>query len=196
MPALTKYSLDRIIDHSLSESSPTEPLTLPVVKEDLRITITDDDNTLTRLITRCRKAIEEFCSISLVVKTVVVVADLSKEFELPYGPVTAFTTAEYRGSLTDSYTNKTLNTDYYLENISSFTRFYPAMSGRWKLTYTTGYASVPADLLEDLNRIIGYCLEHKGDEPLSSLLAGAQRPKSLDEALELFASKYQRKNWI
>lgn len=196
MPALQKYRLDRIIDLSLDEGTPTEPIDLTRVKAALRITFTDDDTYLTNLIPACRKALEEFCCISLVEKDIIVIADVNEEMELPYGPVSAFTSARYKGSISEAFSTKTLNTDYYIEGITgSFQRFAPAACGRWELAYTTGYATVPNDLLLDLERIIAYCFEHRGDEALTSLQGGQQRPKSLDEALELFAGKHRRMFW-
>jgi hypothetical protein len=194
MPQLAPYKLDRLVDFSKDEGTPVEPLTLQQVKDHLRITTTDDDAYLTTLIPACRAGLEEYCNISIVEKDIVIVADINTEFELPWGPVSTLTTAEYKGSLSEAFAAKTSGTDFYTEGIN-FLRFVPTMCGRWKLTYTAGYTTVPADLLLDLKRIIGYCERNRGDQELTSLQGGIERPKSLDEALELFASKHVRKFW-
>lgn len=189
MPTLPIYRLDRLIDISMDESAAVESLTLQQVKDHLRITTTDDDTYLTAIIPACRRAVEEFCSVSLVEKDIVIVAEINDEYELPYGPVSAFTTAEYKGAISATYAAKVLNTDFYTEGITGgFLRFVPGACGRWKLTYTAGYTTVPADLLLDLKRIIGFCNENRGDSPY----VPGERPQALDEALELFAGKHRR----
>lgn len=82
------------IDIKRSESSPTEPVTLTQLKAQLYITFTDDDTLLTSLITQARKAIENYCNISIVTQLVILTADLYDEWELPYGPVTGITSVK------------------------------------------------------------------------------------------------------
>lgn len=198
MTYLPRHKDNAIHDVQFDETSAVELLTLTQLKAHLQITYTDDDTYLTDLIKACRAAIEQFCCISLVGKTVTVFADLYCERELPYGPVTALTSASLKTS-TGTYTAQTVTTDYELDGITNgFQVFNPFISGRWKLVYTAGYAAdkVPLDLILDLKRICGYCYEHKGDEPLTSLQGGQQRAKGLDEALELFASKHRRLTWL
>lgn len=185
-------------DPVFDETGATEFLTLTQLKAHLQITYTDDDTYLTELITACRQALEMFCNISLVTKTVTLLADLYCEREIPYGPVSTFTSASLKTG-TGEYTAQTANTGFEVDGIDNgFKLFKPFSSGRWKLVYTAGYASgkVPKDLITDLKRICGYCYEHKGDEPLTSLQGGQERPKGLDEALELFASRHRRLQWV
>jgi uncharacterized phiE125 gp8 family phage protein len=198
MTYLARHQDNAIHDVQVDETGSTEIVTPTQLKAHLQITYTDDDTYLTDLIKACRAAIEQFCCISLVSKTVTVLGDLYCERELPYGPVSTFTSASLKTS-TGTYTAKIANTDYELDGITNgFQIFKPFISGRWKLVYTAGYtlASVPPDLILDLKRICGYCYEHKGDEALTSLQGGQQRPKGLDEALELFAARHRRLHWI
>lgn len=198
MTYLPRYEDNKIHDIQFDETASVEYLSLTDLKAHLQITYTDDDTYLTALIKACRAALEQFCNISLVSKTVTVFADLYCERELPYGPVSAFTSASLKTDA-GTYTVQTANTDYEIDGITNgFQVFIPLITGRWKLIFTAGYAAadVPKDIVLDHKRICGYCYEHKGDEPLTSLQGGQQRPKGLDEALELFASRHRRLQWV
>lgn len=191
---IPRYQTNSLVDESFIESSPTEPITLAQAKGQLLVDFTDDDTNITALITECRKGVEKFCKVSLVTKTVVVVADLYTELELPWGPVTAFTKAELKTGI-GSYTTMTANSDYETDGVN-FLRFNPLVPGRWKLTYTAGGFAGVEDLVLDLKRIIAYCYQNKGDEEISSPRGGVMRPKAMDDALELFAGKHVRMCWI
>lgn len=198
MTYLPRYEDNKIHDVQFDETGATEVLTLVQLKAHLQITYTDDDTYLTDLIPATRQAIEQFCNISLVQKTVTLLADLYCEREIPYGPVVSFTSASLKTGIGD-YTAQTANTDYELDGIANgFQIFRPFSPGRWKLIFVAGYAAakVPKDLILDLKKICGYCYENKGDQALTSLQGGQQRPKGLDEALELFASRHRRLLWV
>lgn len=198
MSYLPRHQENVYHDPVFDETGATEFLSLDDLKDHLQITYTDDDTYLTALITSCRQALERFCNISLVEKTVTLLADLYCERELPFGPVSAFTSGSLKTGVGE-YTIQTANTDYEVDGITNgFLLFNPLISGRWKLIYTAGYTAdeVPQDLILDLKRICGYCYENKGDQALTSLQGGQQRPRGLDEALELFASKHRRMQWL
>jgi len=168
-----------------------EPVTLAEVKEWLAVTFMDDDDLLTRLITQCRAALEKFCNISMVTKTIVLDCDLYEETELPYGPVNTMVIVELK---TDRAAYTAQSSDTYDLDGDLFKRFSVTTGGRYRLTYTTP-AYAPEDLKLDLLRIIGYCYEHRGDEPMTSLQGGQQRAKNLGDAMELFAGNHQRLAW-
>jgi len=167
----------------------TEPVTLDEVKDWLNITFNDDDTKITALISQARSGVEMFCNISMVAKTLVMQADIYTDQELPYGPVAAITGVTYRnGTVYEAYIDYTLD-----GNLLCL-----AAAGRFRVTYTAGPMDMVsnASLKLDLLRIIAYLYEHRGDEALTSLQNGADRAKSLDEALELFASKYKVMSWL
>lgn len=198
MTYLPKYEPNKFLDPVFDETGATEIMTLTELKAHLQITYMDDDTYLTSLIKACRQAVERFCNISLVAKTVTLLGDFHCEFELPYGPVSAFTSASLKTS-TGAYTLQTANTDYEVDGITNgFQIFRPLICGRWKLIYTAGFSSLSTiqDLVLDNKRICGYCYENKGDQSLTSLQGGQQRPRALDEALELFATKHRRMQYI
>jgi uncharacterized phiE125 gp8 family phage protein len=198
MTYLARHQDNAIHDVQFDETGAVEYLTLTQLKAHLQITYTDDDTYLTDLIVACRAAIERFCNISLVSKTATVLADYYCERELPFGPVTTFTSASLK-TATNTYTAQVANTDYEVDGIANgFQIFRPFSVGRYKLIYTAGYAAtgVPKDLILDHKRICGYCYENKGDQALTTLQGGMDRPKGLDEALELFATKHRRLVWL
>lgn len=182
----------------------TYPWTLDEVKAWLNVTYTDDDTLLEALIKQVADGVEQFCNISIIEKSYVLNADLYESIELPYGPVRAVAEVKIKSgknSTTGVNEYDTLAlTDYNLDG-DDFIMFCPSQGGRYRISYTTGITdadltSFGQSLKLDGLRIIGYCYEHRGDEPLSSLESGIGRPRSLDEALELFASKYKRMCWI
>lgn len=167
------------------------PVTLDQVKAHLRITFMDDDEYIGDLIEYCTDGLEQFCHISMIIKTITLDADLVEELELPEGPVASVTSVMYRnGAVYEA------NTGYILSgDAGSFMRFAPGTSGRYKIVYVAGPFVQPS-LKLDLLRIIAYCYEHRGDEALSSLQGSIARPQGLDQALELFAAKYRRLEWV
>lgn len=198
MTYLPRYQDNKIHDVQFDETGAVEVLTLTQLKAHLQITYADDDTYLTDLIKACRQAVERYCNISMVAKTITLLADLYCETEIPYGPIASLTSASLK-TATGTYAAQVVNTDFELDGIANgFQIFRPFISGRWKLVYVAGYTSTVTiqDLILDLKRICGYCYEHKGDEALTSLQGGQQRPKGLDEALELFASRHRRLLWI
>lgn len=198
MTYIPRHVENNIHDVQFDETGAVEFLTLTQLKAHLQITYTDDDTYLTDLIPATRQAMEQFCNISLVAKTVTLLADLYCERELPYGPITSLTSASLKDG-SSTYVTQTSGTDYELDGISGgFQIFRPFSGGRYKLIYVAGYAAakVPKDLILDLKRICGYCYENKGDQALTSLQGGMERPKGLDEALELFASRHRRLLWV
>jgi uncharacterized phiE125 gp8 family phage protein len=198
MTYIPRHTENNIHDVQFDETGAVEILTLTQLKAHLQITYTDDDTYLTDLIASCRAALEQFCNISLVQKTITLLADLYCERELPYGPVVSLTSASLKDG-SGTYIAQTAVTDFELDGISGgFQLFRPVTSGRYKVIYVAGYVAtkVPKDLILDLKRICGYCYENKGDQALTSLQGGQERPKGLDEALELFASRHRRLHWI
>ena len=179
--------MNNIIDIRLTETG-GELLTLTEVKTHLHITDTDNDTELTALITRCRKAVENYCNVSLVNKTVEMIADLCEEWELPHGPVIGIagvqTATSQTGSAPTAYETQS---SWSLSGLD-FPKFAPSGAcfslsglGRYKLTYTVGYQVLPADLkLALLNEIL-FRYENRGDTG-----------ESLCPESEYLASPYKR----
>lgn len=77
----------------------TEPITLSQVKDHVRVTFSDDDALITRLISQCRQTVEQYCNISIVQKNIKATIDLITDLQLPLGPVVSVV------SFVDSYGN-------------------------------------------------------------------------------------------
>lgn len=191
MSDLCRYKPNRIYFCTpVVEPDVIEPVTLQQIKDWLVITFSDDDVALTLLGKQCRDGVEQYCKISMVEKEYTLVADLYEDTTLPYGPVSAITAVSLRNGLVYE-----ANTDYTYDTDANL---FCGGVGRYKVVYTTGpmdmvnYPSLQLDLL----RIIAYCYENKGDQPLSSLQGGNARPAGLDQALELFAFKYMDLTWV
>lgn len=191
------------IDIARSESSPTEPVTLTEAKAQCIVTYSDDDTLLTNLITICRRAVENYCNISIAAKTITLVADLFNEWELPYGPVTGIQSVQTRtstqGSGLPTYT--TLTSGWGLDG-TEFLTFIPA-SGidaignypiatnfgvapyRYKIQYTAGWPDSPEDLRQAILTEIAYRYENRGDLAAPGVC----------ESTRILADPYVRQLW-
>lgn len=195
---------NRIVDIKQAEASPNEPVTLAEVKAQLIITFTDDDALLTRLITQARKAIENYCAVSLVVKTITLTADLYSDYELPYGPVTGIqgvsTPTGTQGSGPVAYETAATGWQQEGEEFVSFVpgnrggwdwgppppRNYPAGPNRYRIVYTTGYNPVPDDLKLAVLQQVAFLYEHRGNDP----------DKVMCEQAQALAFSYKRLIWF
>lgn len=83
--------IDVFKDESYTCSLSQEPVTLAQAKAQCRVDFTDDDDYITTLISQCRAAIETYCNISIVVKTISIT--IANNYGLPqdsvnrYGPI-------------------------------------------------------------------------------------------------------------
>lgn len=211
--------MNRIIDIKREELNAVEPVSLDEVKRALIIDITNttDDDLLTDLITSCRRMVENSCNISIVSKTVTFTADLSKEWELPYGPVTGLQAVTTRqgneGSGPGVYA--TLDSGWTTDG-DEYLQFSPAAPNgfnpgvpftghfqwgpyastqssycyRYRIVYTAGYRWCPADLVAAIVKQIAYDYEHRGNE----LVKVSER--GLCPEAEALAAPFRRKLWF
>jgi len=206
---------NNIIDCARSESSPTEPVTLSEAKAQAIVTYSDDDTLITALITKARKAVENYCNISIVSQTVTLIADLYNDYELPYGPVTGILSAQtlsgtqgsgpatYETATQQWQTDGTQFLTFMPQGVNSFNPATPfrgyfqwgpyaspyawTPECRWKITYTTGYSPVPDDLKQAILAQVVWLYEKRGDENI--MQAGLC---TLSKSL---ADSYKRQAW-
>jgi Phage gp6-like head-tail connector protein len=207
---------NRIIDIGRAESSPTEPVTLAQVKAQLIISFTDDDTLLTSLITQARKAIENYCAVSMAYQTITLIADLFNEWELPYGPVNGILGVSTRtgteGSGPGTYATAATG---WSEDGGNFKTFIPAGGGgfnpgapfvgyfqwgpdaswygqnpgnRYRIIYTAG-PYTPDDLKLAVLNEIAYRYENRGNVS-DKLITG------ICEAAQVLAFPYKRNLWF
>ncbi len=167
------------------------PVSLADAKAWIVITFDDDDTLLTTLITQCIAAVEKYCSVAILKKTVTMLADIHLETELPYGPVVDFTSASIK---TDpaTYTAMALNTDYQLDDDVSYARFIPRRCGRMLLVYNVGYGTdIPSDLKLAVLNEIAFRYEKRGD----STNRYAQQNVGISEGAQALANPFIRMAW-
>lgn len=196
---------NRIIDIKRVESSPTEPVTPTEAKKHLLVDFSDDDTYITALITQARMMIEEYCAISIVSKTITLIADLYMEREIPYGPVIAIISVQTRAGTQGSgpATYESATTDWQTDGEEFMTfnpnafgcsysptvpftgRLDPAPDYRWKIVYTAGYTTVPDGLKLAVLNQIAFLYENRGNEN-----------KGICESAQAYAFPYKRMLWF
>lgn len=210
-----------IVDIKRAESSPTEPVDLATAKLQLIVTSSDDDGYITSLITQCRRAVENYCFISMVPKTITLFADLYEEWELPYGPVVTITSVFKRttptGSGPSSYTQ---DPGQWTSDGEEFKTFAPAQPAYWdwglpvparyqgwpysrdywteyanryKIVYTAG-PFAPEDLVLAVLQEITFRFENRGDKIEIRPTVSAE--VGLCPAAQRLCELYRRQSWI
>lgn len=185
-----------------------EPVSLTDVKAHLRVDFTDDDTLLTAMITAARQAVEDYCHISLVQKTVTLtleareqlrsifaqpfqVRESANSFELPYGPVKSVDLVTSIG--TDGVTVQVcaLNQDYFVTGVSFKTIKIANNFPNNILVYTVGYGTLPGPLRLAILCEIAYRYENRG-EGGNVQRATAFTKQGVCEAARVLAESYKR----
>ena len=203
----------RLADIQKVENNPTEPVTLAQAKSHMRVDFTDDDAYITSLITQARQSIEDFCNISIVTKTITAYFTYSggdqytfntfnrsfidsayyiRPFELPFGPVTAFTSLTTLDFENNSQVLDPTNNDYYVRGAQFQTlEIVNQINGNSAAIYNTGYTTVPGNLVLAILHEIAFRFENRGD----STNRYAQQNVGLSESANYLASPYKRYAW-
>lgn len=196
---------NRIIDIKKTDTG-SEPITLAQVKAQLIISFTDDDTLLTSLITQARKAIENYCAVSIVTKNIILTADLFQEWELPWGPVTGITGVAQRSGTQGSGPATYATAADWTQSGDEFISFAPGSPAGWdwgaplpknfsaenryRITYNTG-PYTPEDLLLAILNEVAYRYENRGNETATKgLITG------ICEAAQALAFPYKRLLWF
>ncbi len=165
----------------------TEPITLVEAKDQLRVDFPDDDAIITRMITQCRRAIENYCAVSLVSKQITCTVDLITGVELPYGPVV--------GSIV-SFVDKdgnVIDPTFYKVSGTSFKRITPIDFNFWDATlvYNVGYPIVDEDLKLAILNELAFRYENRGE---ATQARNNVNPGVCLDAITL-ADPYKREAW-
>lgn len=200
------------IDKTESYAGP-EPVTLTDAKKHLRVDFADDDTLIAALITSARMAIEDFCHISIVSKTITAtlkaqevprsifaqpfqVREQFNEFELPYGPVVSVDSVTSMDSDGTTLLTCEEGKDYFLSGISYKSIRISNNFDNNILVYAAGYGTgkVPSPLWLAILNELAYRYEDRGDP--SSVRATAFTKEGICQPARILAQPYQRLNWI
>lgn len=185
----------------------TEPVSLADAKAQLRVDFTDDDSIISRMITAARQAIENFCHISIVQKTITLTLEATESarslfaqpyqarepfnsFELPYGPIKSVDIVTSIDSDGVSVISLALGKDYYLFGKSFRTIKIANSFSNNILVYTVGLIIVPEDLKLAILNEVAYRYEARGDS--QNIRATAFTQQGVCEAARVLASPYKR----
>lgn len=186
--------MNRIIDIKKTGLS-SEPVSLSTAKGWLNITYDDDDTLLAQLIKDCRKAIENYTSMSLGAKTITLTVDLCEEIELPHGPVVAITSAKVRtgSDAAGVATYDILTAADYTVDGDQFKKFKSSRIGRHVIVYTVGLTTNEEydDLFLAIKNELSFRYDHRGDETQSSATATV----GVCESARVLADPYRSLYW-
>lgn len=189
----------------------SEPVSLVEAKAHLRVDFADDDTVLSAMITACRQAIEDYCHISLVAKTITLTLEAEEKpktmfaqpwqvrqqfnsFELPYGPIKSVTSVTSIDSNGSTITTLALNSDYFLSGVSFKTIKIINNFTNSILVYQVGYATLPGPLKLAILNELAYRFENRGDG--QNLRATAFTQQGVCESARVLADPYKRLAWI
>jgi hypothetical protein len=148
-----------LIDIKITEGTVTEPVTLEQAKLQCIVDFTTDDNYITDLIKKCRQEFESICGISIVEKSITLIADWKREQQLPYGPVKSINEIKVKTGNSDNGA-----TEYETPNTYSIDGgLFDLSCNRLKIVYTTGMETVSEDLKLALLNLIAWRYENRGD---------------------------------
>lgn len=127
----------------------SEPLSTAAAKASMKITFNDDDALISSLCKAARLWLENYTGLQLGVKTLKVTVDLTagELYELP-GPVI--------GIFSLQINNDCVDYRIYGDAVEVY------ISGRCEIIYQAGFTTVPADILNDLKKIVAYLYQNRG----------------------------------
>lgn len=150
---------NQVIDVDNTAAVATEPVLLADAKLYMKIESGDtvDDDLITALITAARRMVESYTGVNLVARAVTaIVSNTNGGVYLPYGPVGAI-------SAVVDYDGNTLTTDEYKAIGLQFKQIDWPKVDYLKVTYTGGYTSCPAELVDAVKAQTLFLYENRGD---------------------------------
>lgn len=189
----------------------SEPVSLDEAKAHCRIDFDDDDALVGALITAARQAIEDYCHISIVPKTITLTLEAAEQlrsifaqpyqvreqwnsFELPYGPTQAVLSVTSIGSDGTTVLSCVLNQDYYLTGVAFKTIKIINSFSNNILVYTVGYATVPQALKQAILNEVAYRYESRGEG--GNVRATAFTEQGVGIAAQVIAAPFRRMNLL
>lgn len=160
-------------------------------KTHCKIDGTDDDTYIDSLIEQVINHFEHIAGTSIIAKSIVLTADVCGEDFLPYSPVTAITEVKYRtGTATDGTAEYDTLTgdDYQTDGIGDLLFKSNYGQGRYLITYTAGYSTLPASLKLAILNEIAFRYQNRGDQSRQYI---AENP-GICEASRVLLMPYKR----
>lgn len=154
----------------------TEPLTVAEAKDHLKISGSEEDTAIARLILRARRMVENYTNLSLLTQTREIKLNYFPcSIELPYGPVQSVE-IDYTASDGTS-ASLTQGTDFILVNNVISSDSWPTADdedGSVVITYVAGYTNVgedhlPEEAIEMCQKLVARLYEKRGDEDSGGL---------------------------
>lgn len=151
-----------------------EPLSVELVKAQLRIDDSDEDAVIAMQIASARSVVESYLRARLINQTVRLTLDgFPSRIELPIWPVQSITTVKYDDTAGDEQT--IISTDYQLIESRKPNLVAPAYLGTWpiaradfdsvRIEFVVGYGAtgndVPADIRQAMLMLIGDFFENR-----------------------------------
>lgn len=214
----------RIIDISkVAKGTQTEPVNLAYAKQHLRIDFTDDDSYLTTLITQCRKAVENYCFLSILPTTITLTIDYcgnaaqyprgpgfggtiygvspydnslnAPAFELPYGPTSSVTSVSYIDDRNVTTPLDPLAFDYYVRGVAfKSLQIVKTLYFNAVIVYDTGYTI--GSVPDDLTLAILNELAFRMENRGDSTNRYASQQVGLSEGSQYLANPFKRLAWL
>jgi len=163
----------------ITTASVAEPLSLEEAKLQCRVTASDDDVLIARLVVAAREYVERFTRRALTTKTIQLrLLEFpidSKPISLPRPPLISVTTLEYRDLDTGNYTALVEGTDFEVDEAAEPAEIHLAYLQQWpsaryvfdgaRVTYQTGYGpdgeDVPGALASACGLLIANWYENR-----------------------------------
>lgn len=163
-----------IIYSKVTEQPDSEPVNLDEVKVQIKVDGTDEDEFIASKIKVARRICERYAGLSFITQTRTVSLDrfYGRDIILPYGPVTAIESFDYKDS---SGVDQTIDEALYtLDTQSDLPKIrvldsWPSTDRTLNnvvITYTAGYAdadSVPEEVKEAILKTVARLYEKRGD---------------------------------
>lgn len=146
-----------------------EPITIEEAREQCRVTTSDDDRTIERLISAAREYVESFTRRALIHRTMELrlrhfPRSKSDPIYLPRPPYSSMTTLEYRVPASGSFTPLAEGMDFDVDDASEPAEVHPAYQTTWptardvfdgvRATYVAGYGATPETVPDALRQAV------------------------------------------
>ena len=152
-------SYSQSIDTSNEAAVATEPVLLADAKLYMKVESSDtvDDDLITAMITAARRMVESYTGMNMVAREVVaIINNKNGGVYLPYGPIGTITSIK-------DYDDTELTTDQYKVIGSQFKQIDWPCYEYLKVTYTGGYTTCPAELVNAIKAQVLFLYENRGD---------------------------------